>query len=169
MVLQGIKTVVTVNDPVLVTKHAADAAASSEIWLDYADDSPPLRAKHPGDPRAAFTPWLAHAVPNTDPIFSRIHPMCPLDSAYPSFLIPIPICIPIPPQYNPSHPIMTYPTPCFLIACHPTRPIPSSHPIPSHPIRLTPSHPISAHPISRALCAPTVLAIQTSLNPQRTS
>ncbi|DBA89858.1 TPA: hypothetical protein ACH3X2_004716 [Trebouxia sp. C0005] len=61
---KGIKTVVTVNDPALVTKHAADAAASSEIWVDYADDTPPLRAKHPGDPRAAFTPWLAHAAVN---------------------------------------------------------------------------------------------------------
>ncbi len=101
--MQGIKTVVTVNDPALVSKHAADAAASSEIWLDYADDSPPLRAKHPGDPRAAFTPWLAHAVPSTDSIFNLTHTVCLLDSALPYFLIPIPICIPIP-LHNLSHP-----------------------------------------------------------------
>jgi len=60
--VQGIKTVVTVNDNALVTRHAAEAASSNEIWLDYTDDAPPLRAKHPGDPRAAFTPWLAHKV-----------------------------------------------------------------------------------------------------------
>ena len=105
VVLQGIKTVVTVNDPALVTKHAADAAASSEIWLDYADDSPPLSAKHPGDPRAAFTPWLAHAVPSTHSILNATHLMCLLDSEFSSVLIPIPICIPIPPHYNPFHPI----------------------------------------------------------------
>ena len=58
--LQGIKTVVTVNDPALVSKFAAEAGASDEVWVDYPDDGPPLRAKHPGDPRAAFTPWLAH-------------------------------------------------------------------------------------------------------------
>lgn len=60
--LQGIQTVVTVNEAALVTKHAPDAAASNEIWVEYMDDTPPLRAKHPGDPRAAFTPWLAHEV-----------------------------------------------------------------------------------------------------------
>ena len=53
---------VTVNDPGLVGKYAAEAAASNEVWVDYTDDAPPLRAKHPGDPRAAFTPWLADKV-----------------------------------------------------------------------------------------------------------
>ena len=60
--LQGIKTVVTVDDPGLVGKYAAEASASNEVWVDYTDDAPPLRAKHPGDPRAAFTPWLADKV-----------------------------------------------------------------------------------------------------------
>ena len=60
--MQGTKTVVAVNDPQLVSRYAAEAAAANEIWVAYQDDSPPLRAKHPGDPRAAFTPWLAHQV-----------------------------------------------------------------------------------------------------------
>ena len=60
--LQGMKTVVTVNEWDLVTKYAAEAKGFNEIWVNYADDEPPLRAKHPGDPRAALTPWLAHKV-----------------------------------------------------------------------------------------------------------
>ena len=61
--VQGMKTVVTVNEQELVNNYAAEAAASNEVWLNYADDQPPLRAKHLGDPRAALTPWLAHKVP----------------------------------------------------------------------------------------------------------
>lgn len=56
------KTVVTVNEPELVKKYAAEAQGANEVWLSYRDDQPPLRAKHPGDPRAALTPWLAHQV-----------------------------------------------------------------------------------------------------------
>lgn len=56
------KTVVTVNEWDMVTKYAAEAQSFNEIWVNYADDEPPLRAKHPGDPRAALTPWLAHKV-----------------------------------------------------------------------------------------------------------
>lgn len=62
---KGIKTVVTVDDPALVGKYAAEATASNEVWVDYTDDAPPLRAKHPGDPRAAFTPWLADKTVNS--------------------------------------------------------------------------------------------------------
>lgn len=57
---QGIKTVVAINDPSLVSRYAADAGTVNEVWVDYPDDTPPLKAKFPGDPRAAFTPWLAH-------------------------------------------------------------------------------------------------------------
>lgn len=60
--LQGIKTIVTVNDLELVKKYAAEAQGYNEVWLSFKDDQPPLRAKHPGDPRAALTPWLAHQV-----------------------------------------------------------------------------------------------------------
>ena len=60
--LQGMKTIVTVNTWDLVKKHAAEAKSFGEVWVDYTDDQPPLRAKHPGDPRAALTPWLAHKV-----------------------------------------------------------------------------------------------------------
>lgn len=56
------KTVVTVNNVELVKKYAAEAESVNEVWLSYRDDVPPLRAKHPGDPRAALTPWLAHQV-----------------------------------------------------------------------------------------------------------
>ena len=66
------KTVVTVNEPELVKKYAAEAQGVNEVWLSYRDDQAPLRAKHPGDPRAALTPWLAHQVslppnPHTTP------------------------------------------------------------------------------------------------------
>ena len=60
--MQGVKTVVAVNDTELVNKYAAEAQGSNELWLSYRDDHIPLRAKHPGDPRAALTPWLAHQV-----------------------------------------------------------------------------------------------------------
>lgn len=60
--MQGIKTVVAINNPALVSRYAADAGSMNEIWVDYPDDTPPLKAKFPGDPRAAFTPWLAHKV-----------------------------------------------------------------------------------------------------------
>lgn len=60
--LQGIKTVVTVNDQDLVTTYATEAKSVNEVWVNYQDDIPPLRAKHPGDPRAALTPWLANQV-----------------------------------------------------------------------------------------------------------
>ena len=52
----------TVNELELVKKYAAEAQGHNEVWLNYQDDQPPLRAKHPGDPRAALTPWLAHQV-----------------------------------------------------------------------------------------------------------
>ena len=59
----------TVNNLELVKKYAAEAQGFNEVWLNYPDDQPPLRAKHLGDPRAALTPWLAHQVgtltPNT--------------------------------------------------------------------------------------------------------
>ena len=61
--MQGIRTLVAVNDPELVSRYAADAASESELWVDYPDDIPPLKAKFPGDPRAALAPWLAHKVP----------------------------------------------------------------------------------------------------------
>ncbi|KAL3145530.1 hypothetical protein ABBQ32_003355 [Trebouxia sp. C0010 RCD-2024] len=61
---KGMKTVVTVNNVELVKKYAAEAESVNEVWLSYRDDVPPLRAKHPGDPRAALTPWLAHQAVN---------------------------------------------------------------------------------------------------------
>lgn len=60
--MQGIKTVVAVDNPELVSRYAADAASVNELWVDYPDDTPPLKAKFPGDPRAALAPWLAHKV-----------------------------------------------------------------------------------------------------------
>lgn len=54
------RTVVAINDPALASRYAQEAESMNEVWIDYPDDTPPLKAKFPGDPRAAFTPWLAH-------------------------------------------------------------------------------------------------------------
>ena len=66
--LQGIKTVVTVNNLELVKRYAAEAQGFNEVWLNYQDDQPPLRAKHPGDPPAPLPPRLAPQVPFPPPL-----------------------------------------------------------------------------------------------------
>eukprot|EP00891_Asterochloris_glomerata_P005118 jgi/Astpho2/5118/fgenesh1_pg.00073_%23_16_t len=55
----GIRTLVAVNDEALAQQQQGTGAMFGEYWVAYPDDVP-LRAKHPGDTRAAFVPWLAH-------------------------------------------------------------------------------------------------------------
>ena len=50
-----------VNDEALAQQQKDTGAIFGETWMAYPDDVP-LRAKHPGDTRAAFVPWLAHQV-----------------------------------------------------------------------------------------------------------
>ena len=59
--LQGIRTLVAVNDEALAQQQEGTGVMFGETWVAYPDDVP-LRAKHPGDTRAAFVPWLAHQV-----------------------------------------------------------------------------------------------------------
>ena len=50
-----------VNDGALAQEQKGMGAMFGETWVAFPDDVP-LRAKHPGDTRAAFVPWLAHQV-----------------------------------------------------------------------------------------------------------
>ena len=75
-----------VNDEALAQQQKDTGAIFGETWVAYPDDVP-LRAKHPGDTRAAFVPWLAHQVrlaahsnmPAVKPSTPRTHmqPWCP--------------------------------------------------------------------------------------------
>ena len=77
-----------VNDEALAQQQKGTGAMFGETWVAYPDDVP-LRAKHPGDTRAAFVPWLAHQVrislvahsnmPAVEPSTYRTHvqPLCP--------------------------------------------------------------------------------------------
>lgn len=83
--LQGIRTLVAVNDEALAQQQQGTGAMFGEYWVAYPDDVP-LRAKHLGDTRAAFVPWLAHQVrlaarsnmPAVAPSTHRTHgqPLC---------------------------------------------------------------------------------------------
>ena len=75
-----------VNDEALAQQQQGTGALFGETWVAFPDDVP-LRAKHPGDTRAAFVPWLAHQVrpaahrsmPAIEPSTHRTHvqPLCP--------------------------------------------------------------------------------------------
>ena len=85
------KTVVAINDPALASRYAQEAESMNEVWVDYPDDTPPLKAKFPGDPRAAFTPWLAHKasfIALRCPALPRPVLSCPvLSCMVPSYLV----------------------------------------------------------------------------------
>lgn len=59
-VLQDMRTYVALSNQTVATAHAA-TSESQEVWGYWPDDEP-VKGLHPGDTRAALTPFLAHEV-----------------------------------------------------------------------------------------------------------
>ena len=58
--LQDMRTYVALSNQTVAAAHAA-TSGSQEVWGYWPDDEP-LKGLHPGDTRAALTPFLAHEV-----------------------------------------------------------------------------------------------------------
>lgn len=59
-VLQDMRTYVALSNQTVAAGHTA-ASGSQEVWGYWPDDEP-MKGLHPGDTRAALTPFLAHEV-----------------------------------------------------------------------------------------------------------
>ena len=59
-VLQDMRTYVALSNQSVAAAHGA-TSESQEVWGYWPDDEP-VKGLHPGDSRAALTPFLAHEV-----------------------------------------------------------------------------------------------------------
>lgn len=58
--VQEMRTYVALSNETVAAAHAG-TSGSQEVWGYWPDDEP-LKGLHPGDTRAALTPFLAHEV-----------------------------------------------------------------------------------------------------------